>query len=233
MGKNPAGGRSIEADWPTYVLGQLHCLTQDFDKAIELTLQGLDSLQHLKYEFITSDFRLILCNAYLRKGDSRFQCEICKLQRDLEDPLQNGNPRTSSQLNAAKRLEAQNLYMQHRWPEANRKWKEVLYHLKITEEDIINRKFAKSHEVGEAIFPLAMTDGHLQQTASEGENATRAASFMAVVNDDKLSTFPAEEIEHTAWLHYIKSDHAKLTAKSSSPRRIFKSKLKSSDRSSR
>ena len=203
LGKSPAGGRGNEADWPTYTLGQLFCFAGRFSDCISLMEGQLKTLENLKFSFITSDYRILLCEALLRtRSFQKFDDEVIALQKDLQDPLQAGNPRIRIQLMTTKRLQARKFHMQGQWLKAEEGWWNVLRHRDFTEEDIAKRRFVKDYASGEAILSLSICFHNLRRYQE-------ATAYRCIVEEDaNLLTLPVEKIDYTRWLEQLKAEQA-------------------------
>lgn len=216
-----------EFNWVAVTLGQLHCKNENFADAVALVKPRCERLilENMRYDFITSDFRIILCEAYLRMPDyDSLKKELDSLQQDLTHPAQIGNPRAPSQLLTVKRLYARSLYLQalenHRlFPQALNAWRGVLKDLSVDDDKILSREFDRSYDTTVAIYSIALVYSYL------GDHR-RALEYVAIVEEDQKSfEHPNAEIDYSLWFSRVQDDFATFSKAKNNKISFLRSKV--------
>lgn len=195
-----AGMKQTDVNWATVLLCQVYCWQSNYEQ-VRLDLQPriqrlLDGGAHADY--ITSDFRILLCEALL--GLQRFHDageQIETLCTDLLHPTQIKNTRASSQLFQALCLKARCFQLQQQWQEASSCWTDALKHEQITEQMIHEGDIkSESYWVLLATYSLGLVYCYL----GDGERGQQYVSFAK----ERLSRFaghgdPGEILDYTKW----------------------------------
>ena len=195
--------KQSDLNWATFILSEVYCSHGRFTDAIKLLQPKVDTLLslHAQSEFITSDFRILLCEARLRLGQfEKAMSDSRALHEDLRLPSQVGNPRSHDQLLEAKCLIARCFHTQHQWQQAAKAWREVLTLLGVEEEDIPERKFERKYADVVAIYSLGVVYFHL------GDKA-KAKQYIKIVEEDSESQKPPpSKTEYTSWFPTVKEE---------------------------
>ncbi|KAK3312081.1 hypothetical protein B0H66DRAFT_394025 [Apodospora peruviana] len=210
---DPAGPLAAldEFNWATITLGQLYCKRRQYDAAVELVNPRVKRFldEDRRLEPITSDFRLILCEALLQthKYDA-FDKHLKSLERDLLLPGQKGKPRSPKLLRAARTLRARSYYTRGRWPQALDAWRRLLVSDGVQEDDILReghmttrlQDATDAYGVSEAVLSMAVTYWRV-------DDAERAMAYWDVITVHPASMdYPSEEIDYSGWLGYVKAE---------------------------
>ncbi|TAQ87678.1 hypothetical protein B7494_g3974 [Chlorociboria aeruginascens] len=190
--------------WATALLAQGYCALGSWDKTITLLSGEVHFRQKkgLQTEFITSDFRLYLAEAYVRTHQYKeASALLLKLENALGNALQADNPRAQGQLVATKSLEARALYMQKSWTPACMAWIDYLTCLSVDEADITDLTWQKGYDVEIGILSLAVVYYHLGNTA-------KANQYIKIIESDPNALqWPVGETDYTKWLLYLQADY--------------------------
>jgi tetratricopeptide (TPR) repeat protein len=209
-----------EFNWAIVILGQLYCKVAKYEEALELVAPRVVRFKQARrnMEPITSDFRLIMCEALLQVGRyGEFELELSSLEQDLQLPGQASNCRTSTQLLEVKRLWARSYYLRKSWPQAVDAWRLVLVHLGVEEDDALTPHFQQQHRgnfrIAEALYSLAMTHYQLG-------DLNRAMTYIQLVTSEPASLkHPSEEFDYSGWLCRMRDEYR---AASTRPRRRYR-----------
>jgi hypothetical protein len=87
--------------------------------------------------------------------------------------------------------------MQGKWDEAIAAWRNVIQHMKLTEEEIQSGHFKRSYDVDICIYSLGVAyclSGNKQQ----------GKFYLKVVREDPgILTYPVGKIDYTQWGSYV------------------------------
>ncbi|KAK0643747.1 hypothetical protein B0T16DRAFT_459858 [Cercophora newfieldiana] len=213
---NPSGPLEEldEFNWAAVTLGELYCKQEKYDQALELIEPRVARFlaENRRLEFISSDFRLILCEALLQTGRyDTFDQQLRGLETDLLHPGQRGKPRVAAQLASVGRLRARSFYLRGRWPQALDAWRRLLLSEGVVEGSILEEGWADvkdgvglRYSVAEAVISLAVAYWRVD----DGE---RARVYWGIVTSQPSSlVHPAESIDYSDWLDFMKSEFARL-----------------------
>ena len=198
-------------NWATVNLGQLHCKAKRYDEAKDLVNHRVRRFinEGRKLAMTASDYRIILCEALLKKERySQVMEELHQLDHNLDHPEQTGNPRAFSQRLNVKTLRARAFYSQAQYPQALNAWKRILADLNIKEDAILIDGFkVGGYDKAVAIFSLAVTHAQLG-------DKPRAKEYVTIVQREPMSLeHPSSEIDYSEWMTKMKWDFDVLTAK--------------------
>ncbi|KAM0332048.1 hypothetical protein ACHAQA_002317 [Verticillium albo-atrum] len=210
--------KKSDLNWATVLLGQLYCLRGlgtdaaaraapgKLVKLLEPRVEELLALQ-ARYEFITSDFRLLLCEARLQMGKHELvQQELAALVTDLGHPLQVGNPRSQSQLSKARIMEARVLHVRREWTAAVAAWRVALRMEGVSDAslDVGDVELAGHHQVAVCVYSLGIA------VFFEGDRK-RAAKLVDLVKGDPKSGYlvnPVGKLDYTGWVSELDKQYA-------------------------
>lgn len=203
-----------EFNWAAVTLGELYCKQGQYGQALELIEPRVARFltENRRLAFISSDFRLLLCEALLQMGryDS-FDRQLRSLETDLLHPGQRGKPRVAAQLASVRRPRAGSFYLRRRWPQALDAWRRLLLSEGVAEGSILEEGWADMKDgvglrygVAEAVLSLAVAYWHVQDDE-------RAKVYWDIVTSRPASlVYPAESIDYSGWLDFMKSEFARL-----------------------
>lgn len=201
--------KSSDLNWATVILSQIYCYRGDYDKVISLLQPRVGSLleKHSQCEFITSDFRILLCEAYLgsRQFDTAAE-ELKSLSEDLRLPGQAGNPRSHDQEFKVKVLRARLAHMQQQWRDAVERWIAVIGFLGVkTPDDITNKKFERTERTVVTLYSLGVARYRLGDKKRGKEYVS-----MAEEEPDALK-HPEGKIDYTHWSKTVQEEYCRVS----------------------
>jgi len=197
-----------EFNWATVTLGELYCKQKQYSNAFKLIEPRVERClaENRRLDFISSDFRVILCEVLLQMGKyDAFDSKLRALEADLLHPGQKGKPRAQPLLAEVRRLRARSFYLRERWPQALDAWRRLLLSEGVTENAILEDGFAAQHSakycIAEAIVSLAVTYWR-------AGDEDRSKIYWNIVNSQPASlVHPAESIDYTGWLDLMTSEY--------------------------
>jgi tetratricopeptide (TPR) repeat protein len=217
----PDAMRKSTLNWGTCLLAEEYCWkggegpnsSQYFREVINLLQPRIEELltTHSERELITSDFRLLVCEAHLRLQEYDIAEELLQsLQRDLLLPSKIRNPRRDDQLFSTKQTLARAAHLRGQWEEAVKKWYDALQHVPsegVNDYMIASNSFKRSYDTDLSIFSLGVA---LLHNAAEKKKGRRYIAI-AEGKGSKLGVFPKGKVDYTRWAAYVREEHRKLT----------------------
>jgi hypothetical protein len=213
--------RKKDLNWATWLLATEYCFkggedpnnSSYFQDVIDLLQPRIDELldSQSQREFITSDFRLLVCEAQMKLGKLDLAQELLEaLQKDLLLPSKVRNPRRHDQLFVTKQTMARIAHRKADWDDAVNKWYDALGHVAaegINDETIRANSFKRSYDVDIAIFSLGVAMLHIPAKKHIGKQYIGIAEG----ENNSLTVLPKERVDYTHWSAYIREEHKRLT----------------------
>ncbi|KAF2271146.1 hypothetical protein CC78DRAFT_12869 [Lojkania enalia] len=201
--------KKSDLNWATVILSQIYCSQGRHDDVIKLLKPQVRTLleQHSRCEFITSDFRILLCEAYL--GTKQFDVaatELKSLNEDLGLPGQVGNPRSLSQRFKVKVLRARLAHMRQDWRDAVERWIDVIGATGIrTPEQIDERKFERSEKTMVGLYSLGVARYRLG-------DRKRGQLYIAIAEEEpEHLKRPPGKIDYSRWMEAVRSEYHRVS----------------------
>jgi tetratricopeptide (TPR) repeat protein len=209
-----------DVNWATVILCQVYCFQGQYQNAISELQPRVDALisSNSQAEFITSDFRILFCEALIGlKNFNDAERELDLLCRDLRLPTQVENPRASTQLFSAMRMIARCYQLQHQWEKAAKAWIDALAHEQVTPARILTGNFEKKYYVLVTIYSLGIVRWN------QGDKNLGQQYIDIAKADSGALTYPSGKTDYTGWLAYVEGQYHTLDAANHSSmfRRFF------------
>ena len=223
IGQSDSGNDALQesdVNWATVILCQIYCFQgekESYTSALAELEPRITALitSESQGEFITSDFRILKCEALMGLG--RFQeaeTELETLQNDLRLPTQVGNPRAPSQLACTKRMKARCYHSQKMWAEAITAWTEALQQQRVSISDITSGEFEKKYDIVVSIYSLGVAYLH------QGEKIGKKYVEIAKAYPPALK-YPDGKTDYTRWLAKIEDEHLQIESSRNFISRLF------------
>jgi hypothetical protein len=198
-----------DLNWATVILSQVYCFQAKYHYVITLLRPQVDALleRHSQCEYITSDFRILLCEAYIgMKQFNDASTALKSLSDDLRLPGQVGNPRAPDQLFEVKVLSARLSHVQQQWRDAVEKWMDALAFAGIdSRAAIINKTFTRTEKNMLALYSLGVA------RYRQGDKKVGKLYVSIAEEEPEFLAKPHGEIDYARWMGDVREEYRRVS----------------------